>query len=262
MYDNAMNTQLAKLLVDLGLNQKEARIYLAALELEEASVQEIAKKSGVKRTNVYYILDDLKEKGFMFELKSSKRTLFKAESPEEILSNFKKRIENLNSNINLFKSVISKNKTKPKVYFFDGKEGFVRIWDTILKPETREYLIIAEPREMLGFVKKGYITGRIIKKKVDLGIKSRQIVAPSEHAKEIMLKDKEENRTSKILPHNFSFSFTTIIFGLHVALISPARENMVMLIESEEYANTQRAFFEALWSLLPLTSRANFATSD
>lgn len=34
-----------------GLNEKQAKVYLACLELGSASVQKIAKKAGVERTN-------------------------------------------------------------------------------------------------------------------------------------------------------------------------------------------------------------------
>jgi len=103
---------------------------------------------------------------------------------------------------------------------------------------------------MLGFVRKGYITGKIIKEKIKLGIKSRQIIASSEYAKEIIAKDKLENRASKILPHIYKTPFTTIIFGNRVALISSIQENMILIIESAEYAKTQKSIFEALWDRL------------
>jgi len=41
----------------LGLNEKEARVYLALLELGESNIQGLSAKSSVKRTTVYDILE-------------------------------------------------------------------------------------------------------------------------------------------------------------------------------------------------------------
>jgi len=55
-------TDINKILRNLGLNEKEAKIYLACLELGSATVQEVAQKSSIKRTNIYNLLGSLKKK--------------------------------------------------------------------------------------------------------------------------------------------------------------------------------------------------------
>lgn len=50
-----------KSLEQLGLVGKKADVYLASLELGSASVIEIAKKAGVKRTTCYDILFELEK---------------------------------------------------------------------------------------------------------------------------------------------------------------------------------------------------------
>ena len=47
----------------LGLDRKEARFYLAALELGQAPVRVIADKAGISRTNAYDVLSRLRRKG-------------------------------------------------------------------------------------------------------------------------------------------------------------------------------------------------------
>ena len=42
-----------QILVQLGLQETEARFYLAALELGPASVRDVAAKAGISRTNAY-----------------------------------------------------------------------------------------------------------------------------------------------------------------------------------------------------------------
>jgi len=246
-----MNNKMIKILTDLGLEDKQSKIYLALLELGEATVQEIAKKTAIKRTGLYFILDQLKKQGFVFQAKIGKRTYYQAENPDELLKQYKYRVEKFGDQLEVLRLLGAKKTKRPRMYFFEGAEGFKKIWQIIFKSGIEEFLIITDPREMHGFVRKQYITGKVIKEKKKLGIKSRQLIAASEYAKEIMADDRKENRESKVLPHTHKIHFTTIIFGNHVALISPHLENIMFIIQSEAYAKTQKSLFETLWELLP-----------
>ena len=44
---------LERELQEIGLNEKEAKVYLATLELGQSVVQDIAKKAGVNRDNLF-----------------------------------------------------------------------------------------------------------------------------------------------------------------------------------------------------------------
>ncbi|HLD81934.1 MAG TPA: helix-turn-helix domain-containing protein [Patescibacteria group bacterium] len=246
-----MNTTPQKILTELGLDEKQARVYLSLFELGEASVQEIADYSHIKRTSIYSILDQLKKLNLVYPTKVKNQSFFVAEDPTKVLKKYKEKIEMLAEQVELLNTVRKESDHKSRILFFDGKEGFKKIWEILLDSDMKEFLIIVDPREMLGFIKQGYIKGHIISEKVKRGIKSRQLVTSSEYVKEIVAKDKQENRISKFLPHFHKTPFTTIIFGDKVALISPHLENMMFIIESESFARTQRALFETLWEKLP-----------
>ena len=46
-------SNLAKSLKSLGIEEKQAKVYLACLELGTATIQELADKSKVKRTSIF-----------------------------------------------------------------------------------------------------------------------------------------------------------------------------------------------------------------
>lgn len=50
-------------LKQLGFSDKEAKVYMASLELGPDTAQEIAKKAGVNRTTTYVIIEKLIKKG-------------------------------------------------------------------------------------------------------------------------------------------------------------------------------------------------------
>lgn len=68
----------------IGLDEREARVYLAALELGPSPVQRIAQRADVPRATTYLVLDDLRNKGFVTTYDEGKKTFFVAESPERL----------------------------------------------------------------------------------------------------------------------------------------------------------------------------------
>ena len=51
-YKSILDDSDARLTEALGLSEAELAVYLAALELGEAQIQDISRKSGVKRTSI------------------------------------------------------------------------------------------------------------------------------------------------------------------------------------------------------------------
>src|SRR6266699_2317106 len=81
-YDVAMNDQqLISHVEELGLSNKEARVYLASLALGPSPVQKIADDSGIKRVTTYVILESLVGLGLVSQTSKGKKTYFIAEDP-------------------------------------------------------------------------------------------------------------------------------------------------------------------------------------
>lgn len=57
--------KINRILENIGLNDKEVKIYLALLKLNTATVSELARETRIKRTTIYPFLDDLKSKGLI-----------------------------------------------------------------------------------------------------------------------------------------------------------------------------------------------------
>ncbi|MBS3902861.1 MAG: MarR family transcriptional regulator [Anaplasmataceae bacterium] len=245
-----MDSRLIKALQTAHLTIPEAKAYLALWEVGEATVQQLAERASLQRTSLYSILKKLEKRNLVFKTVRKKHTYFIPTDPQHILEDLRNRTEHFAKILPSFVPVYPESSTKPRIYFLSGSEGFKKIWRSVFDSKEKEYLIITDPREMLGFVKRGYIKGTIIKEKLKKGIKSRQLLSFSEYGKKVMEDDAKENRQSKILPHTYRVSCTTIIFGNKVAFISPSPENIMLIIESESFAKSQRTLFEAFWDLI------------
>lgn len=241
-------SDLTEIVKNLGFTTKSAKIYLAALELGEASVQQLAEKARVKRTTLYYVLDELTESGALIFTKTGKRSYYVPEQPATLLKNAKEKIANFEDSLALLEEKAAYVRRRPRVYFLYGAAGFKQVWDLILNTKEKEYRIVTEGENFLDYAKEKYIVDEIIAKKKRLGVSSRQLITASDYAKKIIAKDAQENRVSKLLPAIYKLPFTEIITESLVAFISPRFSNMIFIVENDAFAKTRKSVFEMLWN--------------
>lgn len=243
-------TNLTELVRQYGLSENEAKLYLAALELGEASVQDMAKKAAVKRTSIYYMLDELESKGVLTTTKRNKKIYYIAASPTDLLKSFRSRLVEFEKTAEILEQHRGKIFKKPRIYFLQGPSGFKQVWNLIFNSHPKEYRITTEGLNFLDFVKEKYVISDIIKLKKDLGVKSFQIIPDSAYARKIVAKDAVENRQSRLLPLHTKLPFTEIISSSLVAYISPRFNDNIFVVEDETFAEGRKVVFDLLWSRL------------
>jgi sugar-specific transcriptional regulator TrmB len=243
-----MTETIVNALRNIGLSDKAAKVYLAALELGEATVQQLADKADLKRTTVYYTIDELIGVGALLETERRKKTFYLAVPPAQLLKSIEERLKEFESFVPLLESQKGTPPSRPRVYFLHGPAGFKQVWDKIFESGDKEYCIITQGENFLDFVKEKYILDEIIKKKRKLGIRSRQLICDSPYARDILAKDFTENRESKLLPPRYQFPFTEIVCGPLVVFISPRFENMLFIVENPSFAKTQKLLFDLIWN--------------
>ena len=247
------NPNLESELKKLGLSDKEARVYLALLELGIAGVLKISNKSKVNRATTYVILESLKKQGAISVLEQNKKVVFAAESPRTLLQLFKKQEQELREKENEFKKAIPELEAlfnlaveKPKVRFFEGKEGVRTIREDILNSKvkilkeinSREYVeqirALFSDEENLEFLKKQEGCGMIIRS-----------IYTDERGPRETFKLKGDRR---FVPKNtFPFSGDILIYGEKTAFTTLRGKIITIIIESKEIADTMRLVFELAW---------------
>jgi sugar-specific transcriptional regulator TrmB len=153
-YDEAMNGQeLISHVEELGLSNKEARIYVAALSLGPSPVQVIADQSGIKRVTTYVILESLVGLGLVSQTIKGKKTYFIAEDPVNLERLIDKRERELRDQKTSFTRILpalkglkSLPKDSPIVKFYDGADSIKSILNTFIQ-KTREPNVV----EVYGF---------------------------------------------------------------------------------------------------------------
>jgi HTH-type transcriptional regulator, sugar sensing transcriptional regulator len=243
----ATDKRYVDILKNLGFSDGAARVYIAALELGEATVQDLGKRSKVPRTTIYYLLSELIERSALVMTKRGKKSYYVAAPPKTVLARAKDGLNDFENSLEELEGRMHAVYPKPRIYFLHGPQGFKQIWDMIFDSHEKEYSIITEGASFLDFVKEKYVIDDIIKRKRALGIKSRQLIMDSPYAREIVAKDARENRESKILSPKHKLPFTEIITKRFVVFISPRWDNTLFVVENENFAVTRNSLFEAMW---------------
>ena len=241
------NTMLNKELEKIGLTQKEASIYLACLELTEATIGDIAKKSGVKRTTVYDIIDSLKEKGLVSSITKNKKLFYYAESPKKLentLDEKKRLLENMMPE--LF-SIANKIDKKPKIKYFEGPEGMKDVFrDTLNYPD--QEILSWFPQKTSIDVGKTFFYEEYFPKRIKKKIWVRAIAPKTEEMREYGEKDQKELRQTRFIEkEKFNSEVNIQLYGGYKTMIIGFDEEIGIIIESKKIYTALKSMFEIMW---------------
>ena len=243
----------------LGLSEKESKVYLAALELGESTVQEIAKKAGINRTTAYFHIEDLIKKGLISSIEKKKKRYFYASNPENLLRMIdlkEKEISDLKKDLNSLlpelKTIYNLAPHKPKVHFFEGIEGLRSIQEDILRSKFKEgfglvnlddaYKVFPpSPKDHRHKLKKKFLKEKVI----------RKIIYTSKKGEILPRKENQPSVERKFIDsQKFSFHTEIYIYGEKIALTSLKGKLIGIIIEDSELAQSLKILFKLAWSCI------------
>ena len=80
-------------LKNIGLTEKEAKVYLATLRKSSQTATEIAKEAKINRVTTYSILEKLLKKGLISTYKKINVQYFDSTDPEIVFRNYKTKVD-------------------------------------------------------------------------------------------------------------------------------------------------------------------------
>lgn len=244
-----INQNLIEDLRLVGLEEKEAAIYLACLELGPSSVWDISKKSALKRPTCYVLLGNLTEKGIAHKVMDQKRAVYSVKSPKELLSVFERRKAAFADKISQFQALASKSIEKPKIRLYEGEGGVEQVYElTLDQPEKSEILIYGTAAVLNKY--KNFIE-KYLARRVNRGIKARVILPDTQENRAITKRDKDELRITRFLPAD-KFDQQTevnILTDSIIYIVHSEDEPFATVIENSRLAKEEKNRFELLWEL-------------
>ena len=234
-------------LISLGLEPKEASIYIAILELGETTVADIAKKSGVKRPTAYVILRSLESKGFVSRLIKGKKTLFSPEHPRKLITEAEIRLKELNEILPQLESLFHTEEGRPRVMIYEGKEELDRAYD--------EWFVVKGELVYIGTLKlsseifsKTYNKLKYIAQSPEFSL--RELIDDNDEGRKYAKEVSSSRRLVRFLPKEvLPFEADIGIFGNRVLITSVKKDYFTVSVESKEIAEAFRKIFDTLWGI-------------
>jgi len=235
-------------LINLGLAEKEAKVYLASLELGKSPVQQIAKKSGVNRATTYVIIKTLIKKGLMSSYHEAKKQFFVAEDPEKLSILFRNQEQELKRKKNYLEKILPELKAldvskeeKPTVRYFEGKEG-VRSMAEELYIKNKDK--VARMIYSYDLLKKLFSDEEMLsmrKKRQNKKIRVRSIV--NDDKNNLTSDSQRYLLSSKEYPITADIAF----FGNKVRMVAQKKPYSGLIIENKEISDTLKILFDLAW---------------
>jgi len=245
-------------LQQLGLSEKEAKVYLASLELGSTSVLEISKKAGLKRPTTYYAIEELIKKGLMSSFEKGKKRCFSAESPERLLSLIivkRRKVavleEDLQRVLPELNNIFNLAGERPKVRFFEGREGIKTIQEDILKSKFNSIEEIVPLDESYKIFPPSSKDHRHEMRKKAKKISVKMIYSSKKG--EILPGEEDSIERRFVPPGKFPFSAEINVYGNKTAIVTYKGKLIGIIVESEEIANTLRVIFNLAWKAVKIS---------
>jgi sugar-specific transcriptional regulator TrmB len=116
---------LETLLVELGLSEKKAKLYLALLQLGTANVALIAEKAQVKRPTAYVLLEEMLTEQLVTELATARDRYFSPLKPELLRERLVTKLNQLETALPQLNNLISHQAGRPQVEVREGKAAII-----------------------------------------------------------------------------------------------------------------------------------------
>ncbi len=242
--------QKHELLEQLGLSEKQAKVYLALLELGESTIGPIASRSGVKRTSIYNFIRELVALGLLTQTERHNRASYRAEPPQKLkqlidsrqkqLTELLPELETLYQAAGVTPTRVSyyRNPSELKILLFEPLHDRVKTIDYLW---ARDLMKKVFGQTLLDDYKKRREAAKIFVRIIH----PRTVTTNPIDRRE----DQRRFRERRFAPAHLAYQASVTIFGNKVAFISSRKENFGVLIESAEFSQACRVLYEGLWSI-------------
>jgi HTH-type transcriptional regulator, sugar sensing transcriptional regulator len=240
---------IIKHLMEFGLSEKEAQIYLALLKLEIGTATEISETADINRSSTYVVLESLKKKGLISESEDKKVQRYVAITPEILLQGAKEKAQKAEDVKNKIGDIVPElkalhkdTKQKPKVRVFEGKQGLIAAFEDTL--ESKEKLIrVSSSVENLFNMLPDYFP-EYVQRRNTLGIKMYSIHPDGALAQKITASNPKIDKPLLILPQKYQFPADICIYDDKISYLSTEKGGSAIVIESKEMAEVMKSIFD------------------
>ncbi|HLD12670.1 MAG TPA: helix-turn-helix domain-containing protein [Candidatus Nanoarchaeia archaeon] len=225
-------------LTPLGLTKAESIIYYSVLKQGTCTVKHIAKDCGFHRTNIYDILEQLKEKGLITFSKQGKTLVYTASDPQNFYNLLEEKKQFLDTLLPQLQELHKKPFEGIDIEVYKGEEG--------MKSAFRD--MIREQKTIYGYGIKGQLREK-------LPVFAKQWLRDAQHKKikyyGIYTEKKPPSYYTEIryLPKEYGSPVAIFIYGdkININIWEPSL--VAIVIHSPLITHMYRQHFNLLWGI-------------
>lgn len=241
-----MDESLAKLFTETKLSDKQIKVYLALLQIGQASVSKIADVSQLKRPNTYVIIAELEALGYVHRIVGSNKKVYAATNPNKIVSDVKQGIQDLEEMLPYLRA-IQKRAGKPHVQYYEGVKGVQQALGQIYRPKEVRYVFSLDgvkeaiPVELERW-RKRYFSG-----KARPG--GKHLIRQQSAHKDYIASLKKNGQLIRHLPSDVEFNIDLALSDGSVYIVSFEDNIHITVINSQSIYQGLCVLYDLVWSV-------------
>lgn len=254
---------ITEILEHMGLSSKEVAVFLALARGGPMTAHGVARKSGVTRTHVYDIAEELVTRGLVTVLKGSGAKKYEAIDHQGLLAYLSRKeseVKALQKQVgeaaSAFNALREHREQRTKIKFYEGVEGLRTVYLEIKADLSAQ----AGKKEMVTW----WPTGALEKAIPDFFENSRFIDMPGFIKRDIFDDPQSAQKyidAYKRGPTTYSYKFwpkergqfptDMVVWGSKVAITDVRGAPAGIVVDNAAYADAMRLLFDQMWNSLP-----------
>ncbi len=234
---------MIELLLQLGFSDKEAKVYLAGLELGASSVKKIALRAGVNRATTHVILQSFIRRGLVTVFESRGRNFFAIEDPSLLQKLVHLKAEEEHDRLQRlariwpeFSVLYALSKDKPRVRFFEGREEVLKAADLIFQAQEKVLRNVYNVDDLYR------VFPKYRRRQTKHEVRTIYNRAAGPRATE---EEKKLNRfSSYVSEEEFPIASDIDIYDDKLHITSLRQDLMAFFVDNKEIAETQKSIFD------------------
>jgi sugar-specific transcriptional regulator TrmB len=241
------NDEILKKLKDLGLSEKESRIYLALLSRDYVGTSKLIAATGLHSQYVYDGLAGLEEKGLVHHVVKSGRKRFAAQTPKHLEVLVQEKQRTVDALVPQLLSMAGKSDMQ-SFEVYQGIESFKAAEFQKLKDAKEGSLLdIIGDEGLLFYDVMGEDIDEYEQMRIDKKIFLRYVASPDHVSKALAALPRTEYIEFRTLEGLKSGRINTNIWEDRVSINIYGNPVLTFSISNKEIASNYRNFFESLW---------------
>lgn len=233
----------------LGLNKNLTRLYMTILQSNGLSAAQLASITGITRTNVYALAEQLVNSQLVnVDFVGSKRR-FTARDPGILKQNAADRLKAVERLMPELQALYGAGSVKPKISYYEGDIAASKVFDELSNVKGDHYCYFGSLAAQLA-VEGADNARRHTEKRLKKGIRARSIRTRSADLSEPFMAGEEYLREVRYFPREMPDNMPDIyIYDHTLAVLATYSEHYALIIESRELSGMMQTIWDIIWQI-------------